>query len=270
MESRRTFLLGMLALGLPVRAVAQGFPGGLEDAFGSRFGARANVRDLRRRRPRRGAGVMERVRHWNEVAIDTSGVDHTPSVPGGRVFGEQLGPGRASRAMAIVHTAVFDAMNAVAGGFQGYTGLPAAPLGTSVEAAIALAAHDTLVALFPSQADDLDEELRPGSGRHPRGPPQDPRHQAGPGGGRRHARPPSGRRLRSSRAPHRRRLHSRRRAGPVAAGPDQQESAGPRRALGRGRSVRAAVERAVPRAAAAGAEQPGVRGGVRRGEGARR
>jgi hypothetical protein len=159
MESRRTFMLGMLALGLPVRAAAQGFPGGLEDAFGSRFGARAIVRDLRRRRPRRGASVMERVRHWNEVAIDTSGVDHTPGVPGGRVFGEQLGPGRASRAMAIVHTAVFDAMNAVAGGYQGYTGLRAAPLGTSVEAAIALAAHDTLVALFPSQADDLDEEL---------------------------------------------------------------------------------------------------------------
>ncbi len=78
METRRTFLLGMLALGLPVRAAAQGFPGGLEDAFGPRFGARANVRDLRLSRPRRGAGVLERVRHWNEVAIDASGLDHTP------------------------------------------------------------------------------------------------------------------------------------------------------------------------------------------------
>jgi hypothetical protein len=157
MDTRRTFLLGMLALGLPVSAAAQGFPGGLQDALGSRFGARPNLRDLRLRRPGRGAGALERVRHWNEVAIDTSGVDHTPVE--GRVFGEQLGPGRASRAMAIVHTAVFDAMNAIAGGFQSYTGLRAAPLGTSVEAAIALAAHDTLVALFPVQEDDIDEEL---------------------------------------------------------------------------------------------------------------
>ena len=61
--------------------------------------------------------------------------------------------------MAIVHTAVFDAMNAVVGGYQSYTGLRPAPLGTSVEAAIAVAAHDTLVALFSSQEDDLDQVL---------------------------------------------------------------------------------------------------------------
>ena len=73
MESRRTFLLGMLALGLPLRAGAEGFPGGLEEAFGPRFGARRNLRDLRRRRPRRGAGALERLRHWNEIAVDTSG-----------------------------------------------------------------------------------------------------------------------------------------------------------------------------------------------------
>ena len=61
--------------------------------------------------------------------------------------------------MAIVHTAVFDAMNAVVGGYQSYTGLHPAPLGTSVEAAIAVAAHDTLAALFSSQEDDLDQVL---------------------------------------------------------------------------------------------------------------
>ena len=103
--------------------------------------------------------MLERVRHWNEVAIDASGLDHTPGAPGGRVFGQPLGPGRASRAMAIVHTAIFDAINAVLGGYQSYTGLRPAPLGTSVEAAIAVAAHDTLVALFSAQEDDLDEVL---------------------------------------------------------------------------------------------------------------
>ena len=40
-----------------------------------------------------------------------------------RVFGEQLGPGRSSRAMAIVHIAIFEAVNAIDGR---YRELPAA------------------------------------------------------------------------------------------------------------------------------------------------
>ena len=72
------------------------------------------------------------VRHWNSIAIDASGLDHTPVAPGeNRTFGENLGPGRASRAMAIVHIAIFDAVNAIAGGYQSYSGLPPAPAGTS-------------------------------------------------------------------------------------------------------------------------------------------
>ena len=99
------------------------------------------------------------VHHWNEVALDASGLDHTPVAPGeNRVFGEQLGPGRASRAMAIVHIAVFDAIVAIAGGYQSYTGVQAAP-GASMTAAISQAAHDTLASLFPSQAAHFDEQL---------------------------------------------------------------------------------------------------------------
>jgi hypothetical protein len=108
-------------------------------------------------RPIRG---KEMIRHWNHIAIDESGLDHTPLKPGEqRVFGEQLGPGRAARAMAIVHIAIFDAVNAIAGGYRSYTGLPPAPRGTSMEAAISQAAHDTLVALFPSQAAATDAQL---------------------------------------------------------------------------------------------------------------
>src|SRR6267378_6334603 len=100
------------------------------------------------------------IRNWNQIAIDATGLDHTPVAPGEhRVFGEQLGPGRSSRAMAIVHIAMFDAINAVVGGFQSYTRLRAASEDASVEAAIALAAHDTLTALFPSQKANLDAEL---------------------------------------------------------------------------------------------------------------
>ncbi len=100
------------------------------------------------------------VHHWTHVCIDASGLDHTPVKPGeNRVFGEQFGPTRASRAVAIVHIAIFDAVNAIAGGYQSYTGIPPAPAGTSMEAAIAQAAHDTLTALFPSQGASFDQQL---------------------------------------------------------------------------------------------------------------
>ena len=157
-SSRRAFVTGMLALGLPAPAIAQGFPDGVRDVLGPRFGAQPSL-DTKRLR-RRGTGAGDRLRHWNEVAIDTSGVDHTPPAPGNpRVFGEQLGPGRSSRAMAIVHIAVFDAMNAIVGGYQSYSGLRPAPAETSAAAAIALAAHDTLIRLYPSQAAGLDDLL---------------------------------------------------------------------------------------------------------------
>jgi hypothetical protein len=97
--------------------------------------------------------AADRLRHWNQVAIDASGLDHTPVLPGEhRVFGEQLGPGRSSRAIAIVHIAIADAVASVRGGFRRYTNVPNALPGASVDTAIAQAAHDTLVAVFPSQA----------------------------------------------------------------------------------------------------------------------
>jgi hypothetical protein len=109
---------------------------------------------------RHGGGATHRVRHWNEVALNTSGLDHTPVVPGeNRVFGEQYGPTRASRAMAIVHIAIFEAINAIVGGYQSYTGLAPVSPNTSMDAAIAQAAHDTLVALFPSQTASCDAQL---------------------------------------------------------------------------------------------------------------
>ena len=242
-KSRRSFLLGMLALGLPVRAAAQGFPGGLGEALGPRFSARADVTDPRLRRPRRGAGVLERVRHWNEVAIDASGLDHTPVAPGEpRVFGEQLGPGRASRAMAIVHIAMFDAVNAIARRLPELHGVaPPRRWAHPMEAAIAQAAHDTLVALFPSQKATFDELLADGARARSR--TAAPRRTASSSARRAAAailalRADDGSQHR--RAARRHRLHHRRRAGPVAAGSDQPASARAGRALGRGRAVRAA------------------------------
>ena len=153
--------LALLALGPAEPVRAGGFRDGVRDALGPRFEAAPELRSAPApRTPRHAADGMSRLRHWNEIAIDASGLDHTPVAPGeARVFGEQIGPGRAARAMAIVHIAIFDAVNAIAGGYRSYTGLPAAAAGTSMGAAIAQAAHDTLVVMFPSQKTSFDEQL---------------------------------------------------------------------------------------------------------------
>jgi membrane-associated phospholipid phosphatase len=154
-----TTLAVMTMVGIGAHTWARGLPGGLADFLGERFGPSPTHRRPPRP-PRRGADAMAALRHWNEVAVDASGLDHTPVATGeARVFGEQLGPGRASRAMAIVHIAVFEAINAVARRYESYTGLAPAPATTSVPAAIAQAAHDTLTAMFPSQASDFAELL---------------------------------------------------------------------------------------------------------------
>jgi hypothetical protein len=123
--------------------------------------------------PGNGGGSADRVRHWNEIAINASGLDHTPVAPGeNRVFGEQLGPVRASRAMAIVHIAVFDAVNAIAGGYKSYAGVGPGNPGTSMNCAVAQAAHDTLSALFPSQKPSFDGQLANDLSQVPNGRPK--------------------------------------------------------------------------------------------------
>ena len=68
---------------------------------------------------------------WNRVAVDASGLDHTPVGPGeARVFGEQLGPCRSSRAMAITHFAMYDAVISLAGQYRPFTtvAVPSGPV----------------------------------------------------------------------------------------------------------------------------------------------
>ncbi len=131
-----------------------GFPGGQKEALGSTFEGvpfyPAPSRYLSR-------PIIDPVRHWNEVAVNATGLDHTPVPPGDpRVFGEQLGPARASRAMAIIHLAMFEAANAFEREYRSYAGLPRQTQPASYDAAVAQAAHDTLVAMFPSQKPAFD------------------------------------------------------------------------------------------------------------------
>jgi hypothetical protein len=118
--------------------------------------------------------AVDRVHHWNRIAIDSAGLDHTP-VPAGdpRVFGEQIGPGRSARAVAIVHVAIFDAVNSIAHRYRSFTGIPDVPASASLDAAIAQAAHDTLVAMYPSQKGQCDALLAAELTAIPAGPAKD-------------------------------------------------------------------------------------------------
>lgn len=161
--TRKLILILSAALGLslmPLAGSGQSYRAGHSEAYGDKF-APAQLQRAQPRHPLPAAAdATQRLRHWNEIAFDANALDHTPVAAGeNRVFGEQLGPTRTSRALAIVHIAIFDAVNAITADYQSYTGIAPAPRNASMDAAIAQAAHDTLIALFPSQAARFAQRL---------------------------------------------------------------------------------------------------------------
>jgi hypothetical protein len=134
---------------------------GFKNFWGAEFRGERHRKVPRPRPLRPSTQALERLHHWNSIAIDASGLDHTPLADGeDRSFGEQLGPGRASRAIAIVHLAIYEAVNAIAGGHESLVGLDRAPKNASIDAAIAQAAYDTLVEMFPSQSEIMRGHMR--------------------------------------------------------------------------------------------------------------
>jgi hypothetical protein len=77
---------------------------------------------------------------WNQQAIGTGG----PQI---------------QRTLAMVHLAMFDAVNTITPRYTPYLTLPAPPAGVSVDAAAAGAAHGVLVRLFPDQRQVLASAL---------------------------------------------------------------------------------------------------------------
>lgn len=67
--------------------------------------------------------------------------------------------GGAPRTLAMVHIAMFDAINATHPLYRPYLRLPTPPLNSSAEAAAASAAHGVLVRLFPAQNSAFDAAL---------------------------------------------------------------------------------------------------------------
>lgn len=145
----------VLTLTLSLSAFADGLFDGHRSGFDVRalWGPRFHSVPCEFPGPRHGhRRDVDAVRRWNEIAIDASGFDHANAR-------EQLGPGRSSRALAIVQIAVFDAINAVIGDYDSYTDIHAPSGPISLEAAVSQAAHDTLVVLFPAQAASFDAQL---------------------------------------------------------------------------------------------------------------
>jgi hypothetical protein len=105
------------------------------------------------------------VLRWNAVGNEAARIDH-----GLNYSSQQFGPPRLSRAIAIVQIGVYDAVCAIDGTYQSYLPpLTAAP-NASLDAAIAQAAHDTLVALYSEQQAMLDQALAADLAAIPDGP----------------------------------------------------------------------------------------------------
>jgi hypothetical protein len=100
---------------------------------------------------------MDLILYWNEVALEANRASHSNGA------NEQTGPTLSSRALAIVHLAMYDAFAGISkspGILPPYLpGLPVPPAVAGLEAAVASAAYDTLFALFPSQKPLFDARL---------------------------------------------------------------------------------------------------------------
>lgn len=102
--------------------------------------------------------MQDSILFWNAVALEANRVSH--SDPDKR---EQNGPTLSSRALAIVHLAMYDAFAGVVGGggFPRYLPAPPPPpaAGASARDAVAGAAHTTLSALYGAQTDFFNAQL---------------------------------------------------------------------------------------------------------------
>ena len=98
------------------------------------------------------ANIME----WNEVAMKAATTARqTPTM--------------STRTMAMVHTAMFDAVNGIQPRYQSFKFTGTAPPNALADAASATAAHAVLLKLFPEQRASLDEALTASLAKMPEG-----------------------------------------------------------------------------------------------------
>jgi vanadium chloroperoxidase len=105
------------------------------------------------------AAVPDPILFWNQIALEANRISHTNGQD------EQTGPTRSSRALAIVHLAMYDAYAGVINNpanlprYMPVPPAPPTPAGASADAAVAGAAYTALSDLFPSQKAFFDTVL---------------------------------------------------------------------------------------------------------------
>lgn len=80
---------------------------------------------------------------WNSAALSAIRAEKTP-------------PPKASRSLAILHAAIYDAVNGILRTHESYLVESTVPASASVEAAASAAAHTVLASLYPAGAADFD------------------------------------------------------------------------------------------------------------------
>lgn len=104
------------------------------------------------------------VSDWAELQTTVSEAEEQPMAP--------FDPSKIA-AYGRVMLAMFEAANAAEPTYRSYVGLKPAPRGTSVDAAVATAAHAVLSELYPSQKSTLDDALTLAMAGVPGGKPRD-------------------------------------------------------------------------------------------------
>ena len=89
------------------------------------------------------AATADVVTDWNNAALNAIRADKAP-------------PPTASRELAILHVAIYDAVNGIARTHEPYLATGLVPASASIEAAANAAAHKALVALYPGHSASFD------------------------------------------------------------------------------------------------------------------
>lgn len=104
---------------------------------------------------------MDAILFWNQVSLDAIKTDFSSDKPDAPISSEQGGPTRTSRALAIVHLAMYDAyIGIVSGGatYLTYTSVPGTNLVLAAQAAVCAAACETLSVLYGRQRDAFQKK----------------------------------------------------------------------------------------------------------------
>jgi hypothetical protein len=125
-------------------------PGRGKDSRAANGGSTSAGQDTRR--------DLNPVIRWNRIANE--------------IFPVDVGPVIDSRAMAILHAAIHDAVNGVEPRYAPYTAALSSP-GSSVHAAVASAARDVMLALTPNQQPRIEQEYAAALADVPDGPAED-------------------------------------------------------------------------------------------------